>query len=153
MAFVEDLYGVDDAPYVGFEPIPVAKYTASIVASDRKETAAGDGNYLALTFEILDGPFKGRKLWDNLNMKNKSQKAVEIALAKWASIRIAVGIMKVKHSDEVHNIPLMIDVGQRKREDTGEIENFIKGYHSKSEAAAKPSSAPNSNSAPPWARK
>ena len=40
---------------------------------------AGTGSYLNLTFEILDGNYKGRKVWSRLNLDNPNQQAVQIA--------------------------------------------------------------------------
>jgi hypothetical protein len=49
-------------PATDFEPIPAGKYVAAVVASEMKPTKAGTGNYLELTFEVLEGEFKGRMI-------------------------------------------------------------------------------------------
>ena len=46
-------------PSADFEPIPAGKYLATIVESEMKPTKSGTGNYLQLTFEILEGPTRG----------------------------------------------------------------------------------------------
>ncbi|MFO7900232.1 MAG: DUF669 domain-containing protein [Planctomycetota bacterium] len=47
-------------PEVGFEPIPAGKYLAIITGSEMKDTKAGTGRYLELTFEVIEGKHKGR---------------------------------------------------------------------------------------------
>ena len=49
-------------PASNFDPLPAGKYLAAIIESEMKPTKAGTGNYLALTFQVLDGPHKGRML-------------------------------------------------------------------------------------------
>ena len=66
-------------PTVGFEPIPAGKYVAVITASEMKETKNKDGHYLELVFQIIEGEYKGRKLWGRLNLDNANPTAVQIA--------------------------------------------------------------------------
>lgn len=47
-------------PGRGFDPIPAGKYLAVITETEMKDTKKGGGQYLQLTFQIIDGPFKGR---------------------------------------------------------------------------------------------
>ena len=136
-------------PAVGFDPIPAGKYLAIITESEMKPTKAGTGQYLQLTFQVLDGPYKGRFVWARLNLDNPSEMAVKIARAELSSICRAVGVMAPKDSIELHNLPLTIKVGCTKRSDTGEITNEIKGYEAKQQAA---SPAVTTGSVPPWKR-
>ena len=53
---------------------------------------------------------------------------------------------------ELHNLPLVISVGHKKRQDTGEITNVIKGYERKDAAAARPTQTGSNNGTPPWKR-
>jgi len=61
-------------------------------------------------------------------------------------------------SVELHNLPLVITVRQKKRDDTGEITNEIKGYARKDAAAGVPqqqatnNQGPYNGSTPPWRR-
>ena len=136
-------------PAVGFDPIPAGKYLAIITESEMKPTKAGTGQYLQLTFQVLDGPYKGRLVWARLNLDNPSDMAVKIARAELSSICRAVGVLAPKDSIELHNLPLVIKVGCKKRDDTGEITNEIKGYEGKQQAA---SPAVTTGSVPPWKR-
>ena len=136
-------------PAVGFDPIPAGKYLAIITESEMKPTKAGTGQYLQLTFQVLDGPYKGRLVWARLNLDNPSDMAVKISRAELSSICRAVGVMAPKDSIELHNLPLTIKVGCKKRDDTGDITNEIKEYEARQQAA---SPAVTTGSVPPWKR-
>jgi hypothetical protein len=148
-----DLHGFDAnqvEPAIDFEPIPAGKYVAVITESEMKETKAGDGHYLELTFQITEGEYKNRLLWDRLNLDNPNAQAVQIARAELSAICRAVEVMAPNDSVELHDLPLVISVKCTKRKDNGEITNEIRGY-SKRETTAIDSQAGN-DSAPPWRR-
>ena len=138
-------------PATDFEPLPAGKYMAVITASEMKATKTGSGHYLELTFQIIDGPLKNRLLWSRLNLDNQNRKAVQIALGELSAICRAVGVMQPKDSLELHNLPLQITVKCKKRDDTGDITNEIRGYARKDAAAGVPQQEVTST--PPWARR
>lgn len=118
-------------PMRDLEPVPAGKYMAIIEASETKDTAAGTGSYLELTFQIIDGEFKGQKVWSRLNLDNPSAQAVEISNAELSTICRACGVMTPKDSAELHDKPMQISVGLRKYTDNNGEEKFsnvIKGY-------------------------
>lgn len=137
-------------PTTEFDPIPAGKYLAIITDSEMKPTKTGSGSYLQLTFEVLDGPCKGRKLWARLNLDNPNETAVKIARAELSAVCRAVGVMQPRDSVELHDLPLTISVRCKKRDDTGEITNEIKGYEKKDAAAGQPQQV--AASTPPWRR-
>jgi hypothetical protein len=59
--------------------------------------------------------------------------------------------MQPKDSIELHNLPLVVTVKVKKREDTGDLLNEIKGYSKKEAATGQPQQ--ETTSTPPWARK
>jgi len=139
-------------PTASFEAIPAGKYLAAITESEMKPTKNGSGSYLQLTLTILEGEYKGRVVWARLNLVNPNQTAVKIAQSELSAVCRAVGVMTPRDSCELHNIPLLITVKVKKREDTGELANEVKGYEPKSAAAGKPQQAPASSTTPPWKR-
>jgi len=146
-----DLNGFDATnvePNAGFDPIPAGKYLAAITASEMKPTKNGKGEYLELEMEVLEGPFKGRKLWDRLTLKHPNEQTVQIARGTLSAICRAVNVLRPRDSVELHNLPLVVSVGLKKREDTGEPTNVVKGY-AKRESAAPARPAAN-RSTPPW---
>lgn len=141
-------------PAVNFEAIPAGKYLAIITDSETKPTKAGNGSFLQLTFQVIDGPYKGRMLWARLNLENPNSTAVQIARAELSAICRAVGVLAPNDSVELHNLPLVIDVKCKKRQDTDEITNEIRCY-SKREMQAPAAAVPATNGAaatPPWKR-
>jgi len=139
-------------PTTSFDPIPAGKYVAAITESEMKATKTGNGSYLQLTFTLLEGEYKNRILWARLNLNNPNATAVKIARSELSAICHAVGVMQPKDSVELHNLPLVITVKLKKREDTGELTNEIKGYAKKETAAGQPQQAPVADSTPPWKR-
>jgi hypothetical protein len=143
-----DLHGFDAnnvEPANDFDPIPAGKYLAVITESEMKSTKANTGHFLQLTFQIVEGPFKNRYLWARLNLDNPNATAVQIARA--------VGLLAPKDAVELHNLPLVISVKCKKRDDTGEITNEIKGYAKKEAPQPAPANAQSpANSTPPWRR-
>ena len=139
-------------PNVSFDPIPAGKYLAAITESEMKATKTGAGSYLQMTFTVLDGEYKNRVLWARLNLNNPNVTAVKIARSELSAICRAVGVLQPRDSVELHNIPLLITVKVKKREDTGELTNEIKGYEPKAAAAGQPQQAPASDATPPWKR-
>lgn len=95
----------------GNDPIPEGKYTVVITKSEVKTTKNGDGKYLDLTMQVVDGEYKGRALWPKLNIQNKSEKAQQIGLGQLSAICKAVGKAKIQDSSQLHNIPFRISVG------------------------------------------
>lgn len=131
-----DLGGEFNSEYVDdtsdFSPIPAGSYRAVLIKSEWTDTKAGNGRYIALSFKVLEGQHKNRMVFDNLNLENKSEQAVQMARGSLKAICAAVGVLKATDTSQLHNIPLIIKVGCTKRKDTGDIQNTIKGYESTS---------------------
>jgi hypothetical protein len=60
--------------------------------------------------DILDGEHKGRKIFDQLNLVNPNPTTVEIAQRTLSAICHATGKMQVSDSEELHLIPMTIQV-------------------------------------------
>lgn len=150
MASLGNFNAAEVEPNKAFDVLPVGKYIAAIVDSEQKETQSGTGEYLKLTFEILEGEFKSRKLFANLNLKNPNDQAVQIARGELSAICRAAGVLMPKDSVELHNIPMVVKVGAEKRKDTGEMQNRIKGYEAKGAGTTAPAA---SGGAAPWQKK
>lgn len=150
-----DLRGFDAnnvEPAGDFEPIPAGKYLAVISESEMKPTKAGTGTYLQLTFQVIEGPFTNRLLWARLNLDNPNETARKIAQGELSAICRAISVLAPNDSVELHNLPLVIHVRCKKRTDTGEITNEIKGFSKKESPPPPPAAAAATNSTPPWKR-
>ena len=152
MANLNGFNAHDVDPTTPFDPVPAGKYMAAVTASQMKATKAGDGNYLELELTILEGPGKGRKVWDRLCLNHPNPEAVKIARSNLSALCRAVGVMQPKDSVELHNLPLLVTVKCKKRDDTGEMANEVRGYSKKEAAAGQPQQAAPTDSTPPWKR-
>lgn len=72
------------------ESIPAGRYTACITGATVKETKTG-GTMITTEFTLTTDGFKGRKIWENYNIKNDNQKAVEIGLSQLKTLCLAIG--------------------------------------------------------------
>ena len=147
-----DFNANDVEPTTAYEPLPAGKYLAEITASEVKPTKSGNGVYLQLEFTVLDGPCKGRKAWDRLCINHPNELTQKIARGNLSAICRAVGVMQPRDSVELHNLPLVITVKCKKRADTGEVTNEVKGYAKRESAVGQPQQAPVNDQTPPWAR-
>lgn len=123
-------------------PIPAGTYTAIIVDSDVKQTKSGSGSYLKLTFEVMDGQFKNRKVFENLNIQNSSAQTQQIAQGHLSAICHATGVMQLQDSAQLHHKPLKIIVTVEPAKGDYGPQNRIKGYESASGAAPSYNQAP-----------
>ncbi len=147
-----DFNANDVEPTAAFEPLPAGKYLAEITESEMKAVKSGSGTYLQLVFTVIEGPCKGRKVWDRLCLNHSKDLTQKIARGNLSAICRAVGVMQPRDSVELHNLPLVITVNCRKRKDTGEINNEVKGYAKRESAVSQPQQAPVNDQTPPWQR-
>ena len=134
-------------PAGSFEPLPAGKYVAAITASEMKATKRGDGSYLQLEFTVTDGDCKGRKVWARLNLNNTNEVAVRIARGELSAICRAINVMQPRDSVDLHNVPMLVTVKLKKRDDTGDMTNEIAGYEPR---AAETASPPATEGVAPW---
>ena len=136
------------------DPIPAGIYEALICDSEVRPTRSGNGKGINLTFEILSGPHKGRKVFAWINFQHPKAEAQRIGQEELARLCKAVGVGKLDDTTQLHNLPMMITVGIDKDDPT---RNVIKGYRAKEGTAAAPASAPQGGGAAatgdaPWKR-
>ena len=97
-------------PTTPYELLPAGKYRAQIVESEMRVTRNGMGRFLWLMIDILEGEYAGRKIFDQLNLVNPNPTTVEIAQRTLSAICHATGRMQVSDSEELHLIPMTIQV-------------------------------------------
>ena len=92
MAQLPSVFNAADSDKMGgFEPIPEQWYLAEIRKSEMKATKAKTGSYLTCQLVVLEGEYKGRYLFNLLNLDNPNPVAVEIAQKELATICEACG--------------------------------------------------------------
>lgn len=105
------LHGYDpNEEYTGFGSIPEGPYNAIITESKEVKNKKTEGTHPALTFTIIDGPMKNRKIWTRLNLQNPSQQTVRISRSELKNICTACGGIRPTDSVQLHNIPMVIHV-------------------------------------------
>src|SRR4249920_3299146 len=89
-----DLSNID--PYVGAAVYPAGEYPMAITNMEcRQNNDAASGANLWLEYTIIDGEFKNRKYYENLNLWHEtSEQAKEIAYKQLSSIGHAVGVVQ-----------------------------------------------------------
>jgi hypothetical protein len=131
-----------------FEPLPPGDYTAIITDSNLKATKSGTGEYIALTMEIIEGKYSGRRIWENLNVYNANKQAEDIARSALKSIFAAVGKPNERDTEEAHNIPFKLSLAIDRKDPT---RNRVMGYSEMHNAPKPaPSAAFSSSAKKPW---
>lgn len=134
-------------PQSSFEPIPAGWYKVMITASEMKETKRGDGQYLQLRLDIIDGEYENRVLFDRLNINNANRTAVDIANRALSAICHAVGVLQPQDSQELHDIPFEVKVTVKPASGEFEASNEVRGYRAID--SEKPATKPTVNRRPP----
>lgn len=164
MANLTGLIDYNASPESEFSALPSGEYPALITDSDVKQTKKGDGSYLQLTLQVIDGAYRGRKLWARVTLTNQNATAVSIGQQHLAQLRHAVGKLgQLTDSAELHNIPILVRAEFKPAQggygESNEVKEF-KALSGASPAAPRPAftpPAPAANAAPaagglPWQR-
>ena len=125
MALLKDTFVTEDAEDLSFEPVPPDTYIAQIIESDLRVTSSGNGEYIALTWEIVEGSFTGRRIFSNLNIVNPNEKAVQIAKSFLKQVCKAVGIEELQDTQELHGTPMRVVVKVRPPQNGYDAQNVI----------------------------
>jgi len=135
MAFIVDFDPKSVPPAVGFEPLPRGEYLCVMSSSEMKATSKGNGEYLALTFTVIEGQHADRKIFDYLNLVNPSLMTVNIARGTLSAICHAVGVLTPTDTSELHDRPLLVTVKIK------DDRNAVTAYKPASGASAAPHGA------------
>lgn len=147
LGFVFDANQVEpDAP---LEAVPTGRYPVMMVESEFKQNSKKTGTLVAFKLEIIDGQYKGRRLFGNINMTNPNPEAERIGRAQFSALCRATGQMQVSDTGALHHIPMCVSVEYvEPRNENGKqypASNDIKGYMHISEYKAP---VPGQSSAP-----
>ena len=127
------------------------------IESETKIAASGKGEYAQYTMEVLEGKYKGRRLWARFNLAHENPTAQQIAWANYSSLCRAVNVLKPTDTEDLHLIPFYGNVKYVPEEGKYAANNeLIEGaYKPKSEGpgAAPPPKAQSTTSQPAWAKR
>jgi hypothetical protein len=148
------------APQASSGPVPAGTYLAQCVDSDVQPLKSGNGTGLKLTFEIIDGQYKGRRIWENLNIQHSNEDTQRIAQSQLSALCHAVNVIKLQDTAALHHKPVTIKVVVREAKGEYQASNNIKGYESAGGSvpallAPSASAFPDApvSKAPAWAKK
>jgi hypothetical protein len=136
------------APQQSSGPLPAGVYLAHITDSDVQPLKSGNGEGLKLAFEIIDGQFKGRKVWENLNIRHTSEDTQRIAQSQLSALCHAVNVIKLMDTAALHFKPVRINVTVREAVGQYKASNNIKGYEAAGGGISAPTAAPAAPQAP-----
>lgn len=121
-------YGSDENK--SYDVLPDGKYDVIVLEAKEKMTKKGD-RAIELTFQVLDGQYKERLLWETLNLWNSSDQARTIARDRLSSICKACNAPAATSTDVLLGRRMQISVGRRMNEFRGKEENHIKAFNAK----------------------
>ena len=128
-------------------PVPAGKYKSVITGETLKTTKKGDGSYIEVTFDLLEGEHKGRKVWARLTYQNPNATAQAIGHAQLAELCIAIGKPNgIKNTAEMLNQVVMITLKVSERNGyapTNEVTKF--------ELIGQTPTNATAGEVPPWA--
>lgn len=142
-------------PKTSYDPIPAGWYLAQVTDSIVNPSKSGKGMRMSLTFDILDGEFKGRKVFVGLNVQHENPKVENISREQLGYLMHAVGVIDLNDTAQLHMKPVMIKVKIREAKDGYDASNDVNGYKAATQGHAPVGGAPTAaNSAmPPWQKK
>lgn len=138
-----------------YSPIPVGDYLAAITEATEAKTKDYTGDMLKLTFTILDGKYKGRKVWENLNLVNRNPDTVAIAKRQLAMLCRAINVLSPNNPAMLQGKPMTIKVAIEPAKDGYKEKNEISGYYPAIPVQAQAPAAPvqqAATTAPIWAK-
>lgn len=85
--------------------MPKGWYKTMVESTELKPTSNGNGQFVSVMFGVVEGPHKGSKFFNNFNVVNESEKAVEIGHKQFSALLHAVGVLVMTNTDQIKNIP------------------------------------------------
>jgi len=157
MAKLQSMFDAETIePSTQYQPLPKGKYLCVATYSEIKPTKSGNGEYLSITFEVVEGEFKGKKVFERLNIRNQNKVAEDIAHRTLSSICRAVGVTKLEDSEQLHDKEIVLDVVIEEGDGKYAAQNKVKAYeaaymHAPAQSAPKTTAAPRAQAPAPQA--
>ena len=94
-----------------FELLVSGHYLAILKESDvYPRDASKPGTMLKLVWEVAEGQYKGRTVWEWVWTAHPNETTMEIAHGQWNKIAHATGRLAAMDTRDYHNIPIWIKV-------------------------------------------
>lgn len=108
-----------------FENLPTDWYTAHAIEGSLENT--DNGIRLKLTWEVLEGPFEKRRVWQNEWAQHSNPQSQEIGQKMIRTLGAAAKIGRVTRPEDLLFKPMQVRVGLNKKQEGYEQRNEIKG--------------------------
>lgn len=118
-------------------PMPAGWWPFMADEAALEPTKDGMGNYIKVRFTCTEGPHKGSKVWHNFNMKNNSEKAVEIGRKQLSAFMHAINVLKIDHLQQLCNVPLFLKIKFVPADGQWEAKNEINAFRKSNDDGAK----------------
>jgi hypothetical protein len=130
----------------GFDstPIPNGEYMLKITKQELAATKDGTGIMLKMEYAVAEGEFENRRIWTNLNIRNKNAQAQAIAIGEFKALCLACGIeyeTAKRDTDILNDIPFRANVGLEKPREGYDQRNRVTKYLPRDDAPAAPAAA------------
>ena len=128
-------------PQDDFLIVTPGKYSALIEKAELKPNKKLTGHLISLQLQILDeGPFKGRKIFDNINIQNPSAECVRIGLRALRALVEAMGFQE--EGEEWKDTDLYVNKVVVAHVKVKDEQNSVRTYSAAGDAFALPVTAP-----------
>ena len=131
--FYHDTTSFVDDNSTEFKPIEPGQYPAMIVEAGEKTSLTTGSTYAYVKIEIVDGAYKGRKIFDNMFRNSTNEKAVTIAKKKLHAICTSLGIVELKDPNAMLYKPLNINVALDRQDPS---KNIVMGYGAREQTSS-----------------
>lgn len=114
-----------------------------LVSDAQGKRSQNGGRYLAITFDVIEGQYQRRKLFQNFNIENANQDVVARAWSDWKYFLEALGIDKAFDTEQaalsaVKDRALRVKVGHRKDKQSGDLREQVQDYMADGEHDSTP---------------
>lgn len=128
MAYLGQNYDVASHVPSTPDPVPAGWYTTKITDAKLKETKAGTGKFLEVTFSILGPSYEGRCVWGRFNLVNPNPQAEQIGQSQFMDCARAIGLESISDSDQLLGGELEVKVVVKKGDEQYGDSNDVKGF-------------------------
>lgn len=136
---VSNIKGSEKKTSTEFAPLPKGTYNVSLYDCALRASKSG-GEYINMQFRVIDGEYEGRVIFDIINTKSASAKAVEIGLQRLKDFADATGLPDQFNLSDMQGQKLSVYVKIEQSAQYGD-KNKVTSYMPYKEEASNPFSS------------
>lgn len=111
-----------------FDLMPAGWYPAHAIEEAELATKSGNGRVIYLTWEVMEGPFSKRRIWQRISYKHATAMAQEIGQRELGDLCKALGLGPIQDTASLAFKAVQIRVGVEPAKDGFEAKNVVKGF-------------------------